>query len=115
MSKTDSQLTRRSLVKSAGAAALLAQAGRAAQTAQSADNVAGANDRVRVAFIGVGARGFGGHVRRAAQVKEMEGTVELAAVSDVYDVHRERALDFAESQTGVRPKGYRRLPRDVGT
>ena len=89
--------TRRTIVKTAGVAAL---------AAQSAVRVLGANERLRLGFIGVGNRGFGGHVKKAARVKEMGANVELAAVADVYDGHRERAIDYAEAQTGVRPTAY---------
>ena len=54
----------------------------------------GANERLRVGFIGVGTRGFGGHVRRVARLKEFGVNVDLAAFCDVYKPHEERAVQF---------------------
>ena len=96
MSKQDAKISRRTLAKSAGAALL----------AQSAARAQRANERLRIGFIGVGVRGFGAHVKRIVQAKEMGSNVDPVAVADVYDVHRERSQDYVESQTGVRPKGY---------
>ena len=90
-------VSRRGFVKAASAASLMAQA---------AQRAYGANERARVGFIGVGARGFGGHVRKAANAKEFGANIELAAVCDVYEGHRDRAADYIESQTGVKPKTY---------
>ena len=96
MSKQSTQITRRTLAKSAGAALL----------AQSAAQAQGSNDRLRIGFIGVGVRGFGAHVKRVVQAKEMGSNVDPVAVADVYDGHRERSQDYVESQTGVRPEGF---------
>ncbi|MCB9385025.1 MAG: Gfo/Idh/MocA family oxidoreductase [Bryobacterales bacterium] len=93
-----SLVSRRGFVQAAGAASLLAQSAK------------GADERARVGFIGVGNRGFGGHVRKAAQLKELGAKIDLVAVCDVYEGHRERAADFLAEQTGVRPKTYLDYP-----
>ena len=90
---TDS-VSRRHFVRAAAGAAALAQAAR------------GANERARIGFIGVGARGFGGHVKRTALLKEFGAAIDLAAVCDIYSVHRERAVNYIAEQTGVAPQGY---------
>lgn len=91
---TDS-LSRRHFAYAAAGSAALAQSAR------------GASERMGIGFIGVGIRGFGGHVRRAALLKEFGAAVDLAAVCDVYSLHRERAADYIAEQTGVAPKAYR--------
>ena len=73
-------------------------------TALSASRIAGANDRVRAGFIGMGARGD-----RLLDLFRAAGA-EAAAVCDVYAPH----LDFAASKaTGaLRAKDYRRVLDD---
>lgn len=61
-------------------------------------NVKGANDRVAVAFIGLGAMGSG-NLGFAMQLPE----VEPVAVCDVYQPHLDRALDAARKK-GFDPK-----------
>jgi len=59
--------------------------------AASASRVLGANDRIRVGIIGAGGRGQG-LMRDLNQV----GGIEWVAVSDVYDVRRDKAAAIAE-------------------
>jgi predicted dehydrogenase len=92
-------VSRRGFLGAAGAAS-------AAITATSHGRVLGANERIRIGFIGPGRRGFGAHVRTLARLYKEGANVELAAVNDVYEVHRQRAADFIEKQTGKRPAIY---------
>lgn len=94
MNSMSGALSRRNFVHAAAASVALSQAAR------------GANERARIGFVGVGARGFGGHVRRVAMLKEFGAAVDLAAVCDVYSTHRDRAVNYIKEQTGVEPKGY---------
>ena len=67
----------------------------------------GANDRVQIGVIGPGLRGFGAHVATLARLRKMGVPLDVAAVTDVFTVHVERAQDFLEKETGVKPVGYR--------
>lgn len=67
---------------------------------------AGANDRLRIGFIGPGRRGFGAHVKSLVALGAEGANLELAAVCDVYSVHRDRAADYIAEKTGVRPRTF---------
>jgi len=77
---------------------VLSTAAAALTTSLFTGNVKGANDRVAVAFIGLGAMGSG-NLGYAMQVPE----VQPVAVCDVYQPHRDRALDAAKKR-GFEPK-----------
>ncbi|NDC63256.1 MAG: gfo/Idh/MocA family oxidoreductase [Planctomycetia bacterium] len=68
--------------------------------------VAGANERIRIGFIGPGGRGFGAHVKSLAQLRAAGAPVDLVAVSEVYKIQEERVCGFIKEQTGVEPKRY---------
>jgi len=59
-------------------------------TAKSASRTVGANDRIRVGMIGVGIMGTG-HLRAFVKQQDTDKDIEVAAVSDVYRRHRDRA------------------------
>ncbi len=71
--------------------------GGAALTAASYQRVSGANDKLGMALIGSGRRG-----REVMAALLKTGQVELLTVCDVYDVQRQRALDFLVP-TGEKP------------
>jgi len=98
-----SNLSRRRFVQmaTAGSAASLALKPAAAARAL------GANDRLRVGMIGPGRRGFGAHVRILAALAKEGAKLDVVAVNDVYEVHRERAKEYLTRQTGVVPTVYR--------
>src|SRR4051812_24346329 len=95
-----SAVSRRGFMVTAGAAATTL-------TARSYARTLGANDRIRIGFIGPGRRGFGAHVETLSRLYKDRANIELAAVNDVYEVHRQRAADYIEKQTGKRPAIYR--------
>ena len=66
-------------------------------TAASYSRVMGANDRVRIGFIGCGLIGL----RHVADFKQLPD-VELTAVCDVYQPR----IEYAQAQCGSNPKGY---------
>jgi predicted dehydrogenase len=75
--------------------------------------VIGANDRIRIAVIGVGGQGFGAHLK-GLRGKEKENNIEVIGASDVYIPRLERAK--AEMLKGLDPaptvfaeKDFRRL------
>lgn len=78
-------LTRRSFLKTGTALA----ATTAGMTAASYANIIGANDRIRVGFVGVGGMG-GGHIRAIAGLKE-KNNLEGVAVADVWKTRAEAA------------------------
>ena len=67
--------------------------------AAAAQSWAGANDRVRIAIIGVGSRG-------SAHIKEIlpVGNVEIAALVDLDGRRTETAASTVFQKTGKRPK-----------
>jgi len=94
-----SDFNRRSFLKTSGTAA-------AAMTALSAVQAAGANERIRIGFIGVGGRGFGAHVKNLTKLRKDGMNIELVAVCDVYSVQREKAADHIKKENGNEPSLY---------
>ncbi len=67
---------------------------------------AAANDKIRIGFIGPGGRGFGAHVKTLTKLAAEGQPIELAAVCDVYNIHRDRAADHIEKNLGKLPAKY---------
>ena len=89
----------------------------AALAATAPARAAKANQRLRIGFIGPGRRGFGAHVKSLAALRKLGANIDLAAVNDVYTVHRDRAVAYIKSETGVTPKifhHYNDLLQDDG-
>jgi predicted dehydrogenase len=89
-------VTRRDFGKSAAAAAAASAA--LAQTAFSADRVAGANEKVRLGFIGLGNRGD-----QVLDAFLVQPDCEVVAICDLWQPY----LDFASSKIGTSPKQYK--------
>jgi len=73
-----------------------------------ASRVIGANDRIQMGVIGVGGNGTGmmrGLLARAAEA----GDVRVAAVSDVYTRHKDRAREIAKLDSKDAHQDYREL------
>lgn len=75
--------------------------------------VIGANDRIRIAVIGVGGQGFGAHLK-GLRGKEKENNIEVIGAADVYTPRIERAKaemlkDRDPAPTVFAEKDYRRL------
>src|SRR5215212_5296566 len=85
-------IKRRSILKGAGAALT---------TALFTGRVKGANDRVAVGYIGLGAMGSG-NLGYGMKVPD----IQVAALCDVYQPHLERAQDAAR-KGGFQPKAVR--------
>lgn len=66
----------------------------------------GANDRLRIGLIGPGRRGFGTHVKSLVKLRKLGANIDLVAVNDVYTVHRDRAVGYIETETGIKPKTF---------
>ena len=63
-------------------------------------------DKIRIGFIGPGGRGFGAHVKRLTKLQVEGEPIELVAVCDVYNEHRDRAASYIEKQTGKAPSKH---------
>ncbi len=75
-----------------------------ASTALSYSRIPGANDRISLGHIGIGARGRG-LAFIASKLKDEENT-EMTAVCDLWKVNRERAAAAAEKVYGRAPRSF---------
>ncbi|MEN6497781.1 MAG: Gfo/Idh/MocA family oxidoreductase, partial [Thermoguttaceae bacterium] len=103
MNEAKHDLSRRNFIKTTAAAGAVA-AGTFAAPAPA--RAYGANERIRIGFIGPGGRGFGSHVKTLAKLREKGANVDLTAVSDVYSVQQEKVVDFILSKTGIKATRY---------
>lgn len=93
---THDQLSRRGFLASTGATAAMATSGALGAASRSA------NGRLRVGFIGVGGR-CQNHVDSAIRLQTGPGTVECAAICDVFSRYLEETSAKIESKTGKAP------------
>ncbi|MCM2372063.1 Gfo/Idh/MocA family protein [Aporhodopirellula aestuarii] len=104
MNQQSPDASRRNFIKqSAGAAAAATTIGLSAQRANAA---AGANERMRIGFIGPGGRGFGAHVKSLCELHGEGRKIELVAVAEVYKTQRDRVADYIKEKTGTDPGRY---------
>ena len=99
-----SEMSRRDFLKAGAgttAAGLVTMSGLAEI---ASPRVLGANDRVRVAVIGVHSRG-NDHIQELSRLPN----VEIAALCDVYEPILNQRLDEIEKMGRPRPKGYQDL------
>lgn len=95
-------VSRRNFIKTAAVGA--AAAGVIAAPAPA--RALGANERIRIGFIGPGGRGFGAHVKTLARLHKEGVKVDLVAVSEVYKKQEEQVCDYIKKETGLEPKRY---------
>ena len=76
-----------------GAAAALTGASALQAARPASPRVIGANDRINVGMIGVGTRGFG-HVRTLKKLTDTNAQLQIVAISDIYQLRRDRARDY---------------------
>ena len=101
----NSHFTRRQFIhRSASTAAALGAAG--VMAAPAVAQAAGANERLRIGFIGPGGRGLGGHVAPLCRLRKEGLPIELVAVNDVYIKNADRAFNMIKNETGKEPKRY---------
>ncbi|MGI9445711.1 MAG: gfo/Idh/MocA family oxidoreductase, partial [Rubripirellula sp.] len=103
-SSLSSQASRRQFIKSSATTVGAVAAVTVADT-QDAAAVAPI-DKIRIGFIGPGGRGFGAHVKRLTKLQLEGEPIELVAVCDVYNEHRDRAASYIEKQTGKAPSKH---------
>lgn len=104
MDPTDHVTRRRFMKQSATGAAAVGAASVLAAPATA--RAAGANERLRIGFIGPGGRGMSGHVKPLAKLRKEGMPIDLVAVNDVYTKNADDAADFIKQSTGVAPKKY---------
>lgn len=96
----DTSVSRRTFIKSSAAAAAAA----AASSALAAPTAsASPNERLRIGFIGVGGR-CQSHLDSAIRLHKEQGTVEVAAVCDVFNHYRDRSAKKVRDATGQAPQ-----------
>ena len=103
------QVSRRRFMKTSTVGATLVAT---ASTAKAAHH--GANERLRLGFIGVGGR-MQAHIDSALHLHSKDHSVELAAVCDVYNHNKNRTAAKVEWKTGKRPSttgDYREIIND---
>ena len=86
---------------------------RMASTVMNPGRVIGANDRIRIAVIGVGGQGFGAHVK-GLRSKEKDNNIEVIGAADCYTPRVERAKaemlkDRDPAPTVFAEKDFRRI------
>ena len=79
-----------------------------AGTAVAVSNVAAAapSETLRIGVIGAGNRAFNSLTKRLAGLRKRGRKLDLVAVADVYQVHRDRFVDYVKSETGVEAKSF---------
>jgi len=98
---SSSEFTRRDFMTTTGvgAASTLIAASASAQRA-------GANERLRIGVIGPGRRGFGTHVKTLVKLRSLGRNIDIVAISDVYTVHRDQAVEYVKAETGGTPETF---------
>ncbi len=103
MTQPNTDVSRRNFIKTgavaAGAASLLG--------ATAPARAAGANERLRIGFIGPGGRGLSGHVQPLARLRSNGLPIELAGVCDVYSKNEDYAAAYIKWTTDKQPKRYK--------
>ena len=96
-----SDVSRRKFIQVSTAASAALAAAPVVRGATS-PQVGGANERLRIGFIGVGGR-CQQHLDSAARLQNETGTVEIAAVCDVFNRYRDRAVEKVTAATKRKP------------
>ena len=109
----NSHVTRREFIqKSATTAAAVGAVGAIAAPASA--QVVGANERLRIGFIGPGGRGLSGHVGPLCQLRKDGVPIELVAVNDVYINNADKAFNMIKRANRQGTQALRRLSRYAG-
>jgi predicted dehydrogenase len=104
MSDLSEKMDRRSFLKSA---TIVAGGAAFASTALSYENIAGANDRISLAHIGIGSRG--GELDQIAAQLKTSHRVEMTAVCDLWSLNREKAVAANTKYYGRSPRSFQYL------
>ena len=95
---------RRSFLKKTATVAAVASS--VALSARSAQAAAGANEKLRIGFIGPGGRGFGAHVKTLCELQKAGRKIDLVGVAEVYETQRNMVSDYIKTETGTDPGRY---------
>ncbi len=109
MNQKNSQVSRRKFIKTSTASAALAAA-----TAAKADHHSSPVEKLRIGFIGLGVRNQM-HLKSAMKLHNDTGSVEIAAVCDVFDRYRDEVVQKVYEGTKKKPKAvgdYRDIIND---
>jgi len=98
----DNSLNRRNFLSSTAAAGISTTV----LDRVAAAKAKGASERMRLGIIGPGRRGFGAHIKSLVKLRKFGHDLDIVAINDVYTVHRDRAVSYIHSETGVKPKTY---------
>ena len=102
---TDTTISRRTFLTDTATATTAGTLLAAQQTAHAkAARPKQPDERIRIGIIGPGRRGFGSHVHALVRLRDRGTPVDVVGVCDVYSVHRDRAVDYIKSKTGITPK-----------
>jgi len=110
----ESTISRRDFIKTTASGVVAATAvigtgrGATADTVRATRRVIGANDRIRVAVIGVKGMG-GGHLRNLVGPEMQGDNVEVIAVCDIWETIRQRAQKTAQLPDAGVYTDYRKL------
>src|ERR1700684_4616913 len=104
MAESDNEIDRRSFIKTAGGAVVVAGLA-ASMDARAYGRIVGANDRIRLGQLGCGARSAG-HVRMT-QMASKQMPVETVAVCDLWKLARERRAAQVAAAFNVTPASYK--------
>ena len=99
-------VTRREFIHSGATSATALGIAAGTLAAPLTARAAGSNGRLGVGFIGPGGRGFDGHVKPLARLRNSGAPIDLVAVNDVYVHHANKAAKYIEKETGAKPKQY---------
>jgi predicted dehydrogenase len=95
---SEASVSRRTFIQTSAAVAAAGQLAGQAFAAPAPSKALGANDRIRIGFIGVGGRGSN-HVSSLTKIKKGGANIDLVAVSDVYSRHQDRAAETIRNDT----------------
>ena len=90
-----SAISRRNFIQSSMSAGIALGVGAFSRTAQA--RILGANDRINLGVIGVGGRGRS-LLREVLGIQEGSGTVQVLAVSDVYEKRKRAAQEMCKGE-----------------
>lgn len=111
--KSSQGMTRRDFMKAAGVTAagvVVNSVAKSPAYAVASPRVIGANDRINVAFVGVGGMG-GGHLGNVNSYKD-EVNVNPVAVCDVWDARKDGAASAIGAPASKAHRDYRRIVED---
>ncbi|MGD9645419.1 MAG: Gfo/Idh/MocA family protein, partial [Pirellulales bacterium] len=98
---SESNVSRRNFLQTSAATAAATAAASSLFSAPARAHALGANDRLRIGFIGPGGRGFGAHVQTLMKLRKEGANIDLVAVSEVYSNQRDKVLKYLETESAA--------------